>query len=446
MHHKSHQQKGAAMLLFVLFFVASSTSLAMLLAFSVFSDLRSLNVLSSSKQAYLTSESLAEDITLRYVFGTYDITSPETLEFAGATAHATSVEDTLSGEVTINVSSSLNRSIRKSQVELTIGAGAEFNYGLQAGNGGITMSNSAGVVGNVYANGPVVGGGSSLIRGDVVSAGPTGLISKVHATGSAWANTLDDSLIEKYAYYNNVGDPSTVTGTPLPNRFTPYPNQPTTTLPISTTTIKEWKDAVVAYGTMIASTSPECSSGTYTIDDPATIGYLKVECNLDVMDQGSPATVVTMTGPVWVEGNISFTQGPTIEVDPSLGRRSTQFIADDESNRLTSSQIEIRNSTNFAGSGDPRSLVLLLSQNESAEQGGSEVAITISQSANGDVMMYSNFGEIDIANNIDLKEVTAYHINIGNNADVFYDEGLKNQLFTSGPGGAYILADWRETF
>ena len=89
---------------------------------------------------------------------------------------------------------------------------------------------------------------------------------------------------------------------------------------------------------------------------------------------------------------------------------------------------------------------MLLSQNESASLGGTEPGVTISQSANGDVMMYSNFGSIEIKNNIDLKEVTGYHINIGNNADVFYDEGLKNQLFTAGPGGAYVLTDWGERF
>lgn len=439
---KIHTKKGAAMMVFLVFFVLVSSSLALLLARSIFSDFRMLGTLGASKQSYLVAEASAEDVAMRYIYGVYSFDATETLSFGGANATTTSVEDVTDEEIDIDSVATLGGRVRKSRIVLALGAGNSFNYGLQAGNGGITMANSAGVVGNVYANGPVVGGGSSFIRGDVVSAGPSGLISQVHATGSSWSNTLDDSLIELEAHYNLIGSPSTVNGT----RTTPYPNQATTSLPISTTTIQEWKDAVITYGTVIQSTDAECLSGTYTIDDPATIGYLKVECDLDIVDTGSPATVVTLTGPVWVEGNISFTSGPDIEVDSSLGRRSAQFIADNESDRVTSSRIEIRNSTNFSGTGDPRSLVLLLSQNESASLGGTEEAITISQSANGDVMMYSNYGLVSLKNNIDLKEVTAYHIEIGNNADVYYDEGLKNQLFTSGPGGAYVLTNWQESF
>lgn len=430
------------MIVFIVFFIFASSSLALLLSRSIYADLRALNTLKSSAQTYLVAEALAEDVAFRYIFGVYDIDTVETLTFAGVSATATTTEDLVDEEYDIEATANTRTIVRKSTIVLGLGAGDAFNYGLQAGNGGILMANNAGVVGNVYANGPVLGGGSSLIRGDVISAGAGGLISGIHATGSAWANTLDDSLIEEDAYYNVVGVPSTVNGT----RTTPHPNQPEVPLPISTTTIEEWKDAVENYGTVILPTDPECSSGTYTIDDPITIGYLKVGCNLDIVDTGSPATVVTLTGPVWVEGDISFTSGPDIVVDPALGRRSAQFIADNESDRLTSSRIEIRNSTNFSGSGDYRSIVLLLSQNESASLGGSETAVSINQSANGDVMMYSNFGSVDINNNIDLKEVTGYLISIGNNADVFYDEGLKNQLFTAGPGGVYVINDWHEAF
>ena len=222
------------------------------------------------------------------------------------------------------------------------------------------------------------------------------------------------------------------------------PTPPPADFPISTTTIQQWKDAVTNHGTVIAATDPACSSGTYTIDISMTIGYLLIECNLDIRDTGSPATTVTVTGPVWVQGNLSFTQGPTIRVHPSLGRRSVQFIADNPANRLTSSRIEIRNSTNFIGSGDSRSYIMLMSLNESAKLGGSEVAIDVAQSANGSMVAYTNDGLVEIGNSINLKSVTGYQMDIAQSSTVTYETGLASMFFTSGPGGGYILNDWRQ--
>ena len=59
------------------------------------------------------------------------------------------------------------------------------------------MSNSAEVIGNVFSNGPIVGSNSNIVRGDVVSAGPSGLVDGVRATSSVYAHTIRNSEIEK---------------------------------------------------------------------------------------------------------------------------------------------------------------------------------------------------------------------------------------------------------
>jgi hypothetical protein len=133
-----------------------------------------------------------------------------------------------------------------------------------------------------------------------------------------------------------------------------------------------------------------------------------------------------------------------MQVDASLGRRSVQFIVDNPSNRLTSSKIEIRNSTLFNGSGDSRSFIMLMSLNESAALAGTQKAIDVTQSANGKVIVYADRGLIEIGNGITLKEVTGHKINIANSATVIYESGLSSLLFTSGPGGGYSLEDWRQ--
>ncbi|MFA6588672.1 MAG: choice-of-anchor R domain-containing protein [Patescibacteria group bacterium] len=49
-------------------------------------------------------------------------------------------------------------------------ANVAFNYGVQAGVGGIELGNNAYIQGNVYANGPVIGTNGSYITGDAILA------------------------------------------------------------------------------------------------------------------------------------------------------------------------------------------------------------------------------------------------------------------------------------
>lgn len=432
-------QQGAAMLLFVLFFTFATSATLFILGQSIFADLSDFARLTAAKESYLASESVAEDVAYRLIYGTFDVDTVELVRLNNITAYATTSHDFVDDIYTISAAASKRAVVRKSELQLSIGAGSAFNYGLQAGNGGIALSNGADIFGNVYSNGAVTGAGSATVFGELVSAGPTGLADGVYATGTIYANTIDSIDTDSDAYYNVALGSNSIAGV----ANSPAAIQPTTSLPISTTTVQEWKDAVTSYGTTIAATDPACSSGTYTIDISTTIGYLKVECDLNIRDTGG-GVVVTLDGPIWVEGNLSFTQGPTIRVDSSLGRRSVQFIVDNEADRTTSSQIEIRNSTTFQGSGDDRSYIMLMSLNDSSRSGGSEVAIDVSQSANGDVLVYAGDGLIEIGNNIDLRAVTGHQIDVANGSSITYETGLASLLFTSGPGGGYTLDAWRQ--
>ncbi len=439
---KTFSQRGAAMLLFVLFFAFSAGALIFSLNQSIYADLKDFNQLKVGKQTFYTSESLLEDMVYRQVFDSFSLNSSEVLALGGASASATTTYDSAADEYVTESTGIFGVVERHTEAVVTITGGSSFNYGLQAGTGGITLANSADIYGNVYSNGSVVGSGSSEIFGDVVSAGPTGLIERVVATGTVYANTINRVTAGGDAHYNvqigtNAQNP--ITGT----RYTPATNQPIVDFPISTTTIQEWKDDIATYGTVITAADPLCSTGTYTINTNVTIGFLKVECNLDIRKTGSGVTV-TLDGPIWVQGNLSFSQGPDMRVETSLGRRSVQFIVDNPSNRLTSSKISVNQSTQFYGSGDPRSYIMLLSMNNSAFNSGTEKAIDVAQSANGSVLVYADKGLVDIGNGIELTEVTGYKINVAQNADIIYESGLASLLFTAGPGGSYAVADWRQ--
>lgn len=438
------RQRGAAMLIFVLFFAFSAGAITFSLSQSIYSDFKDFNQLSRGKQAFYTSESLLEDVVYRQIFDSFTLNTTESFTLANVTAYATTTYDSVEDKYVTKSSALFGTVVRKSEASIVLTGGSSFNYGLQAGTGGITLNNSASVRGNIYSNGSVVQGTGSggNVYGDIVSAGPSGLVQSLTATGSIYANTINRINAGGNAYYNiqvgtNAQNP--VAGT----KYTPVTNQPIVNFPISTTTIQDWKDDITTYGTVITAADPLCSSGTYTINTSITIGFLRVDCNLDIRKTGGGITV-TLNGPIWVKGNLSFTQGPTMQVASALGRKSVQFIVDNPSNRLTSSRIEVRNSTQFNGSGDSRSFIMLMSLNESAALAGTQKAIDVTQSANGKVIVYADRGLIEIGNGITLKEVTGHKINIANSATVIYESGLSSLLFTSGPGGGYSLEDWRQ--
>ena len=86
----------------------------------------------------------------------------------------------------------------------------------------------------------------------------------------------------------------------------------------------------------------------------------------------------------------------------------------------------------------------MISQNNDAENGGSGVAIEAGNNAGGDLLVYAAHGEILLKNNISLKEVSGYRIHLQNFAKVVYETGLASLLFTTGPGGGYVVDSWEE--
>jgi len=461
MNKSSHKQNssGAAMMLFVIFFMVASVSLMFAISRSVYADLVQFRLAYDSKQSYLTADAGIEDAAYRYI-ADLSIDATEVIELAGAFATTTSVFDSVADVLVLTSSAEDNGAYRSSQMELSLGFGASFNFGVQTGNGGFELTNGSSVTGNVFSNGSVrkTGGGNATIYGDVISAGPSGLIEDVVTTGSAWAHVIRDSTIGGNAYAYTIDDGSVaggaqyfqkingavISGSPEISGVVLDDQEPAN-LPISDAQIDLMKQDIADNGTIISAASPQCSSGTYAVNSNITLGMVKIECNFEVTKQGA-GTTLTLTGPIWVTGNITFRTGPNVVAHSSVGNRTVPIIADNEANRITSSRISVQNGTTFTGTGLNKSYILLISQNEDAETGGAANvdAITLGQSSSGDLLAYAAHGRITLANSIELNEVTAYRIRLGNNADVIYESGLVNLLFTSGPGGGFTIGAWRE--
>jgi hypothetical protein len=268
-----------------------------------------------------------------------------------------------------------------------------------------------------------------MIYGDVVSAGPSGIVYGIHATSSVYAHTIghasEPTTIDKNAYYATTKTNTTVNGTSYPNSA----DQAVAPLPISDEQITEWEAQAEAGGTIT-----NCDAqGNYTITTSVSLGPKKIACNLVVK---SSSGVLNVTGHLWVTGNLTTQTGPTIKMDPSLGSTNVAIIADNPLNTTGSGKIDIGQSSVFQGSGSPGSFVFLISQNNSAEVGGSTVAASMSQGASA-MVVYASHGLITLSQSVSVKEATGYKIALSQSANVTYDTGLPSAVFESGPGGSW---------
>jgi len=419
--------KGQAMLVIVLFFIFIFSSFIIVFSAPAIIEFGASKDLLDSKKSYFLAESGAEDIAYRIKNGQlYD--ANEVLNIGGSYA-TTTVVNLSGGEKEITSSADFLSSIRKIKINFITDIGISFNYGVQAGDGGFNMENSSTISGNAYSNGPVTGANSNLIKGDVVSADASGLISGIHATSSAYAHSITNSTIDRDAYYYTSFINNTVGGNIYPGSV----DKLKAAFPISDSMISEWESA--------AASSTINSPCPYVINGNVLLGPVKISCNLEIKS----SAVVNLLGPVWVLGNIEIENNAILKVDPILLNKSVVMIADNPSNRTTSSKIELENSAQFQNSGIKGSYIMMVSGNNSAELGGGEKAITIENSVSGDVILYSNHGEILLKNNVNLREVTAYRIRLQNTANVIYETGLANTVFKSGPGGGYSINKWQET-
>ena len=139
-----------------------------------------------SAQSYYSAESGLEDALLR-VINSNDYNHPvNDLNLDDSVVSRNIVQD--GNSTTIESISSHYNNKRKVEAELVITTSdISFHYGVQVGEGGVTMGNNSSIDGNLYSDGSVSGNGT--IKGDLIVA--TGM--DVDANG-IW-NTYNDDMI-----------------------------------------------------------------------------------------------------------------------------------------------------------------------------------------------------------------------------------------------------------
>ncbi|MBI1957593.1 MAG: hypothetical protein HYS44_04040 [Candidatus Niyogibacteria bacterium] len=415
---------GQAALTAVLFFIFISLAVAGGFGGLAVSELRQVKTLEKSKRSYVYAEGALEDALYRSKAGK---NMPSSVSYTEGDLSVTITVTDVANAIEIEARGADSNARRAVKAVLEEGTEAAFNYGIQVGDGGLHMKNSSSVRGNVFSNGPVTGENKNIAYGDVISGGADGLADGVHATGSVYAHIIRNSEIDRDAYYQVISG-TTVGGVSHPGSS----DQSDADLAITDATIDAWEQAATT--TIISSPCP------YKIQGTVTLGPAKITCNVEVENSAD----LTLAGPLWITGNLDTENTATIRIDPALGKKSIAIIVDDPANRTTSSKVSLENSTEFFGSGTEGSYILFISQNSSAEQGGDEIAVHVKNSASGDVLVYARHGKIVIQSSAQLREVSAYEIELRNTAQVIYQTGLANLLFESGPAGGFFIDSWKE--
>jgi len=392
----------------------------------------SANIIKSS-QAYYAAEAGIEDSLLR-IFSSINYAPSNTLSVGGATADI--AIEKVSTSLTIESQGNASGRIRKLRVKAFITSNeASFYYGVQVGDGGLTMNGNAQILGNVYSNGPVIGSGNTEIHGDLYAAKATGVIDSMNIIkvgtedGNAHAHTILNSDIENGAYYF---DNTTIIGTTAGSLYPGSPDPEPEDLPISDIQINKWKDDAIVGGTI----------GSYSLNGGNdSLGPIKINGDLTIKSNSN----LTQTGTIWVTGNFVLESNTVIQLAGSYGSNSGVIIVD--GNISLSSNVVICGAEGYKSVGntcyDNTGSFLMFVSNSSSCCNPASPAIWANSNTNA-VILYTNSGLIRLGAAARLKEVTGYAIYIDSNANITYESGLANINFTSGPGGGWKIDSWEE--
>ncbi len=253
-----------------------------------------------------------------------------------------------------------------------------------------------------------LGGGTSMIGGNNYT---TGVYVGTNASDLAWAHHVQGATVSGPLYCQTSSYTNKSCNTSRPD---PSP----AAMPISDANIESWKEDAEAGG---------IHNGNYDVNwQGATIGPLKINGNLTVGGGGT----LTVSGTLWVTGNITTGGGGTVRLASSYGTNDGAIIAD--------GIVNVGGGSNFAGSGQAGSYPFLISTSACPNASGcsGNEAIELNGGA-GTVALVAQDGTVRINGGSSLKAVVARQIVMEGGATLYYDSGLINTNFSSGPGGSW---------
>lgn len=278
-------------------------------------------------------------------------------------------------------------------------------------------------------------GWSSSITGDLafktyLGAGP-GIITDVAVGVDAYANTVNDSTVTGNLYCQTGLGNNKACNTSQPD---PSPLN----MPISDGNIVQWKDDAAAGGIIMGNCGDGGVAGCNVASGGTlSIGPKKIVGNLTLTN----SRTLNLTGVLYVTGNVDISNNGTIKCDVSYGADSCMIITD--------GYFDINNNGYVLGSGQAGSYALVVST-ISGCNGGSGTGCAVGYSGinlGNNVtsgIFYTTDSMIYISNNVDVKAVVGYKLELANNAYIKYEQGVADTTFSSGPGGGWNVKNWNE--
>lgn len=360
----------------------------------------------------------------------------------GATVSATITGD--NNQKTVSSRGFFQGIIKQLEVKVAASSSkASFIFAVQSGVGGFELEGQTSVSGtnntsgNVYSNGAILG-----IR---ASNGQSG--SKI--LGSAWAvsnigglNSPDTGgvYIQKNAWANGMtacsigGDakaPQPPSNCPYLGSFTINPPPPL--IPLAIVDIEYWKNQAQAGGTWNGDCTVLATDGTDCTNGMANLGGRKILGNLFVPS----GTNFTLTGPVWVKGDINISQNNIIYTDESAGKNSVVLVGSDPDNPTVKGRIITSSNVSFTrnsfGAG-----IIAVSQN-TGDDCAAVPAINITSNT-ATVVFVAIDGCINISSNSVISGILAKKIHVKNNSSVLYDPSLARAIVDPGSGGWAVVS------
>lgn len=265
-------------------------------------------------------------------------------------------------------------------------------------------------------------GAWTAVAGDmtfkITLGGGVSHIKDVDVSGVGKADTIENSDIAGDGYYQSLLSGSTVGGTSYPGSPTP----PYVPLPLSSTTIAQWKAEATAGGTI----NGDCGVGGVAACNtfPLAMGPKKINGNLLI--NGNSDFVIN--GTLYVTGNVDLDNNSTVHCAFAYLGNSCVIIAD--------GNITTLNGVDFDGSGMAGSFIMLLSTKQgcvgvaAAGCTTNNSAISIQNNVDG-ALFYATDSLLDISNNTQATAVVGYKIQLQNNASINYNPTVASLTFTS---------------
>jgi Tfp pilus assembly protein PilX len=261
-------------------------------------------------------------------------------------------------------------------------------------------------------------------------------IIDMKVTGIAKADTITTSQVTGDAYYQTISG-STVAGTAYPGSPTP----PYVALPLSSSTINQWKTDAASGGITTGNCGTGGVEGCNTF--PLQLGARRINGNLSI----AGGEVLTVNGTIYVTGDIEIGAGGgvgTVKCAFAFLGNSCVIIAD--------GFIRMRGGSILDGSGAAGSFLMMLSTKKGCLGSGgtgcttNDSAIALENSVDG-ALFYTTDSLIDISNNAILTAVVGYMLQMQNGTTINYDASLVNLSFAPSATtttGAWNVTRWNE--